>query len=333
MEAITYSLRLPDLDPKEYYKQIKLLTKNVIEGICPQLLPLVFASFETSFIPSKTPIEQCFLELLLLGIYARREVSSMHNNRNQHLEIVLCKLDQSGDFKFHIKRLRYWQAFLNDLSPKRQRFYWKVINKTVDEFAKQAEAVLGVYTKNVEQYLAVNKPLQTKRTDAFFCASPRLEYYINMVGAEILNQILRKQFLATKQKVVVLPGCMRSNPKNCHATEAILGFKCQHCTPNCQVSLITEMGKVYDFKVLFVIHQSALATHVENLHKLNDNSDLGIIGVACVLSLLEGGYMLMDNGVPTQCVVLDYCGCTNHWHPKGIATRIDNKQLLEVLKQ
>ena len=36
-----------------------------------------------------------------------------------------------------------------------------------------------------------------------------LEYHINMVGAEIFNQLWRQSFAETEQQLLVLPGCLR----------------------------------------------------------------------------------------------------------------------------
>ena len=63
-------------------------------------------------------------------------------------------------------------------------------------------------------------------------------------------------------------------------------------------------------------------------NKIKDGH-IGIIGVACVLNLISGG-LKAKNFVP-QCVFLDYCGCKDHWHDKGIITDINMSYLLYSL--
>ncbi|WLD29947.1 MULTISPECIES: DUF116 domain-containing protein [unclassified Clostridioides] len=62
-----------------------------------------------------------------------------------------------------------------------------------------------------------------------------------------------------------------------------------------------------------------------------DVEDVGIIGVACVLNLISGGWKVKNFGFVPQCVVLDYCGCKNHWHEKGIVTDINVDRLLYTI--
>ena len=61
------------------------------------------------------------------------------------------------------------------------------------------------------------------------------------------------------------------------------------------------------------------------------HGNLGILGVACVLSLLEGGLMLEAHKVPGQCVPLDFCGCKNHWHEEGIPARVSIERVLDIM--
>jgi hypothetical protein len=55
--------------------------------------------------------------------------------------------------------------------------------------------------------------------------------------------------------------------------------------------------------------------------------DTGIVGVACVLNLLSGGLKARRLGIPAQCILLDSCGCGNHWDIEGIPTVLNVDQL------
>ena len=56
------------------------------------------------------------------------------------------------------------------------------------------------------------------REDFLFCSRKEVEYHLNMVGAQIMNEAYRKEFLKTKEKGLLLPSCMRiKDEKNCKA--------------------------------------------------------------------------------------------------------------------
>lgn len=324
MEPITYTTVPGNLSAESYYLRVEALADEVVAVGFKSLKPIidVYAS-QTRH----TSFDQICLELLLLGVYARRGSAGKHPSMAQ-LDYVLALFENAGDYDFQSLRLRKWQLFLLKQPPKVRDFFWELIGKLVDWFEKRGTEVLGSYTQQVEHYLSVNKLKDSDKDDAFFCASPVVEYHLNMVGAEILNKVFYAGFQTTKQRLVVLPGCLRSNSL-CQATEWILGNRCQHCTQGCQISEITNLGAKWGFQVSFVIHQSTLRTQIEGLKRLTQGTDYGILGVACVLSLLEGGFLLESHHVSAQCVPLNFCGCSNHWHEEGITTAVSVKRLLE----
>jgi hypothetical protein len=61
--------------------------------------------------------------------------------------------------------------------------------------------------------------------------------------------------------------------------------------------------------------------------------EYGIVAVACVLNIAVGGYQMRELGIPSQCVLLDYCGCKKHWHKYGITTNLNVGRLMEVTLQ
>ena len=67
------------------------------------------------------------------------------------------------------------------------------------------------------------------------------------------------------------------------------------------------------------------------LVKWKDNRDTSLIGVACVLNLIAGGYEMKRLNIPSQCVFLDYCGCKKHWDKDGIATSLNVNQVKRII--
>jgi hypothetical protein len=69
------------------------------------------------------------------------------------------------------------------------------------------------------------------------------------------------------------------------------------------------------------------------LVKWKDCPDTSLIGVACVLNLISGGYEMKRLGISSQCVFLDYCGCKKHWDKEGFATSLNVNQLTKVVQK
>ena len=64
---------------------------------------------------------------------------------------------------------------------------------------------------------------------------------------------------------------------------------------------------------------------------INKNKNIGIIGIACIPNLISGGFKALRLGFIPQCVVLDYCGCSNHWLYKKHMTKINENRLLYII--
>ncbi|NLL42183.1 MAG: DUF116 domain-containing protein [Firmicutes bacterium] len=273
--------------------------------------------------------EQACLELLLLGIYARRGLAAGQMATLDHLAKNLERLERSKDYAYQTKKLRLWHRFIMQQCSANRALILRLISCATDWFAKRSREVLGVYTAQVSRFLAGFDA--SGRSDILLCTSPVLEYHINMVGAEMLNKLWQSSFAKTKQQLAVVPGCLRPEPGACTAKEWILGFKCSRCSEGCQISRLSGLGERYGFQVSFVKHQSSLVSHVQSLERLAQKRSMGILGVACVLSLLEGGLMLKAHKVAAQCVPLDFSGCKNHWHAQGLPGSVSMERVLKIM--
>ncbi|NLM69275.1 MAG: DUF116 domain-containing protein [Firmicutes bacterium] len=318
MSVLPYSLTPGD----SYYSAVEELAAEILDHTAIIFSPII------ELIPVKSAEQTC-LELLLLGIYARRSIETGRKPSLEHLDLVLDQLQQSKDYTYQTNILRSWQRFILGQSTSLREVIWESINDATNWFAKRSNEVLGVYTAQVNRFLGDFGACD--HSEDLFCTSPMLEYHINMVGAEIFNQLWRQSFAETEQQLLVLPGCLRVDPVGCTASEWSLGYKCNHCSKGCQISELSRLGDHFGFPVSFVKHQSSFASHVQDIDKLEQRGTLGILGVACVLSLLEGGLMLEANQVPAQCVPLDFSGCKSHWHAEGLTTRVSGDRVLDLM--
>lgn len=259
-------------------------------------------------------------------------VSSAAAEHVYHFEqfIKLVKwLEAAGDYKQEVRRLRHWSDFYAIL-PKEKRNDWlERIAVLTQWFEKASAEAIGSYTKGVGNYVKAGLTAHRGKEDLLLCSRPTLEYHLNMVGAEIMNKALREAFLKTTEKIIFLPRCMcKRGEEKCCAVKSNKGYICQHCEKTCSVYVLTKQGIEKNFSVYIIPHESDFY-----YGKTDENEKAGIIGIACVLNLLSGGFKAIDMGFVPQCVVLDGCGCKNHWHKTGIVTEINHLQLSKIIKR
>lgn len=247
-----------------------------------------------------------------------------------HLDKLLDWLTASGEFNQEVVRLRRWEEYLHTLPENKVKDILATAITLACWFRTRSEEVFGEYTENVDRYLNELRPDRYWREDVIFCGRRRVEYHLNMVGAGIMNRIYRDGFLKTSRKAVLIPSCMRRLPADeCKGRTDAEDFHCAGCTAECNVFRLIGMGREYGFSVHVVSHESSISKTQSKVEYLN--IDTGIIGVACVLNLISGGWLLDSLGISAQCVLLEYCGCKNHWSRESIPTEINADQLKKVL--
>ncbi len=229
-----------------------------------------------------------------------------------------------------VLRLRDWERYLQSLGPGEAEDILATAITLAAWFKVRSDEALGMYTVNVDRYLNEFRLEKYWQEDVIFCGRRRAEYHLNMVGAEIMNRAFRDKFLNTDHKAVLIPSCMRIHKaEKCKGWDDADGFHCAGCTKGCTICMLISMGKQYGFDVKVVSHSTSISAN-RGSYTVFDRST-GIVGVACVLNLISGGWMLDGMAVLAQCVFLDYCGCKNHWSREGIPTQINMRQLKRVL--
>lgn len=246
------------------------------------------------------------------------------------LDNLLDWLAATGDFPQEVQRLAAWRDFLQTLPPGQIATFLATARDFADWFERSSLEHLGSYTPHVERFLAETRTHYRWRKDAILCGRQRVEYHLNMVGTEILNQAFREAFLKTERKVLFLPPCMRAKPDSeCQATVTPVGEHCAGCTPGCRVHQLTKLGEKYGFQVFML--PDDLASLSSGPAKSITGLQLGVVGVSCVLTNTSGGWETRLQGIPAQGVPLDYCGCSYHWHEQGIPTDVNIPHLLQIM--
>lgn len=218
---------------------------------------------------------------VLLTLYFDSQAAQEQPNAEpsmRSLELLLDWLSAVGDFDKDVLRLNNWIKFFSYCDTDYLRASIYDISKTAIYFEEKCKQQLSCYTPNVNDFIEKAEKNRRFREDTIFCRRREVEYHLNMVGAEIMNQAFRSSFLNANQKMLLLPACIRSkNSTSCKSKKTPNGYSCVKCTPDCRVNRFTSMGDTHGFSVYVIPHES------DALSVSAGNDTIGIVGVACVL--------------------------------------------------
>jgi hypothetical protein len=273
------------------------------------------------------PRERAF-ELLALGVLWQTYTTPNSLYTLGTLDALLASLEARGRFTREVARLRDWQRYLSRVSPSAASRVLSLAAACAQDFESEAERVLGHYTPNVEQFLADEWSAQV-RDDRALRGRRRVEYHLNMVGTEWLNQAFRSAFRAAPRKIIIAPPCMKAKSDDeCKAQANEAGLQvCQNCTPDCRVNQLTRLGEKRGLVVYLIPDELvSLATPSSG-----SEQKMGVVGISCALTNAPGGWEAQSIGLPAQGLLLDYCGCSYHWDEAGFPTDTNFNKLLELL--
>lgn len=357
---ITYSLQENYKTSDNYYGDIRIFTNEVIKEI-EKLIPKdkegnleSFLEFLLIGVLWKEYINNA-IKLRKIPKWTLIKLAKYRNSKNK-VKVDICRgilaqfflhkkylktvpytienfnklitwLEATGEFNEEVKKLREWEFYLKGKTKVQVEVVLKKSNQLVYWFEESSNRYLGKYTINVEKFREENIKEHKWKEDYIYCNKGRIQYHLNMVGAEMLNRFYREDFLKVKERILLLPVCIRENQEDrCKAIKTSLGYKCVNCTLTCNISKLSKLKEKYNFEVYIIPHESDITNKGDK-----DKGSIGIVGVACVLNLISGGWKAEGLGWTPQCVLLDYCGCKSHWHESGIITNININKLINII--
>ncbi|MGC4065580.1 MAG: DUF116 domain-containing protein [Polyangiaceae bacterium] len=237
-------------------------------------------------------------------------------------------LTATGEYDDEVKRLEDWLRFFARRTT-RIGTELQLVVAIASDFEIRAKHWLGMYTDEINPFLLQRFPGYVAREDAAQCSRRRLEYHLNLMGAELLNRIWQKEFLATDEQIVVLPGCLRSgDDAQCRARRTETELHCTHCTKGCWVSEATRIAARFGKPTVAVVHGSDFSRFLDAA--LARGRRTGIVGIACAPGILGAGFRAKDLGLPAQCIVLDASGC-HHWRDAAAPSGFSLDELARIL--
>lgn len=268
-----------------------------------------FASEFLDFAHNYFDDDEKILEGLIVSIYWK-----MCCDKFSSLEQIIDYLEYIGDFNDQLPYLRKWENV--DFSTYLVLREW---------FCKNAQKYLSSYTFNLNDYLKKYEDIPKSKQEEIFFNSPKELYYLNMLCFEIMGRIFRPDYESRKRKAIVLPTCMKIDQKHCQAVEKRLGEVCTACNLECEIA---KINNEYECEIYLVSHKSSAFQNATD----EDKKDLAIVGVACPLNLISGGWKAATLGMPPQCVLLDKVACSRHWLKEDVPSSINKKELKKILE-
>jgi hypothetical protein len=160
-------------------------------------------------------------------------------------------------------------------------------------------------------------------------AKPPETYIRNMLAVGVLSRIMRPAFRETDRRVIVLPECLKKyGEETC--CKADLGgglYTCGQCNSDCIV--FESVERFVDSRTTLVLEPDDMDVYFADLHK--SYGAVGIVGVACALTMLSGFQRTLKHKHPTQGVFLNYASCGHHWAKPGYNTSYSLKRMAWVL--
>ena len=259
-------------------------------------------------------------------ILLKKSKSAPRYPQYKHLKKLISWLKSTGDFKEECIRMSHLKNHLKTIYKSAAEQKLKLWYDASVYFEMQSMLHLGNYTNDTHMFIKDNKDLYKFREDAIFCTRREAEYHLNMVMAEIMNQSLKSDFMSKQKKIVLLPLCMSRS--GCRSKETDGDIYCQACNDLCQAGKLTKELSHHNIKTILIPHSSDFS---KVLARWSTQKDTALVGIACVLNLLTGGYEMKRLKIASQCIFLDYAGCKKHWSSTGIPTQINLSQLHYIL--
>lgn len=269
---------------------------------------------------------ECVAELLEFSIlwqnFLLKDKKHVANNYalfcdSSEIDSFLYELKLTNDFNQEIAKFFDWNSFALTFDKSHLNNFIENFLKFGSWFRVESEKKLNQFTFELDDSLIGDSPFGKK-----------INYYTNMVCAELLNRAYKDEFAGTKNRVVVVPRCL-CNPHDsyCKSEKHEFDSTCKECNPHCIVKKIKSECDNRNIKVFIVPHSSSVDGFLTN-HNINQS--VGLVGVACVPNLMKGGWQVRSRDVPVQCVPLSFYGCKDNWPNGELPTSVDIQELLSI---
>jgi hypothetical protein len=192
-------------------------------------------------------------------------------------------------------------------------------------FAPISAKLSLAFTSQLPAFL---KTLSPEHSDQEIFFISERGYHLRMLHIEIMNRVMQKDFLGAKNKVVILPHCLRDfRADDCQFEEGDVDYVCIGCTEECLINKTGSSLKPYPGYHLYISIERDLEKVFNLARQLYE--DVALLGVACVPELYQGMRLSKKMGIPAQGILLNYNRC-RRWMGKAHSTSFNLPQLMKA---
>ncbi len=197
----------------------------------------------------------------------------------------------------------------------------------VDRFLLTADEDIGGAFGKIPDYCRLASQ-QKDHEEYELRRTPLQRYYLELLSYVILSRQFRDDFAEKLDTVLILPDCLAIRLDKCEKKRTRYGNRCTACDDDCTINEITQVATKYGAGAFFADmgYEKQFKAMIQGKYK-----DLSVVGVACIMMLAGGMRAAEEAGIPSQGVLLNYCGC-EHWVDDQFVTDAVVAKVEEVLR-
>jgi hypothetical protein len=189
------------------------------------------------------------------------------------------------------------------------------LDRLAERFLELAETEVGGAFSRVPAFVA--RAMQDDgRGDELYRRTTRERYLVELLACVVMGRQFWPEFAARRDTVLILPDCLRRQGGECKRKSTRFGTRCTACDPECAICRMTIAAARHGGAAYFadMDHEKQFRALLRGPYR-----DLSVLGVACIWMLASGMRAAEAAGVPSQGVLLNYCGC-EHWCDEPMVT-------------
>jgi hypothetical protein len=165
------------------------------------------------------------------------------------------------------------------------------------------------------------------RWEEYYRRTTRERYVADLFACVVMNRQFWPEFVAKRDTVLILPDCLRRRGEECERKGSRYGTRCTACDETCAIGRMTVAAAKRGVGTFFsdLDHDKQFRLLQRGRYR-----DLSVVGVACIWMLANGMRAAEEAGVPSQGVLLNYCGC-EHWTDEPCVTDTVVERVVEIL--
>jgi hypothetical protein len=189
------------------------------------------------------------------------------------------------------------------------------LDRLADRFLEVAGAEVGCAFSRVPEF-AARAAREEGRDEEYYRRTTRERYLVELLACVVMGRQFWPEFAARRDTVLILPDCLRRQGSACKRKRTRYGTRCTACDSECAVCRMTIAAARHGAAAYFadMDHEKQFRVLLRGPYR-----DLSVLGVACIWMLSNGMRAAEAAGVPSQGVLLNYCGC-EHWCDEPMVT-------------